>query len=99
MNEFERKIREAMAVTRNNATPRLPTSGTVGKTTAEIAALSFGARALAAKLRPGSAGVAAPPNIRRMKRKPPSRKASNPRLAIARPMRRRPRAGCLAAPR
>lgn len=61
MNEFERKIREAMAVTRNNANPRLPTSGTVGKTTAEIAALSFGARALAAKLRPGSAGVAAPP--------------------------------------
>ena len=48
MNEFERKIREAMAVTRNNANPRLPTSGTVGKTTAEIAALSFGARALAA---------------------------------------------------
>ena len=46
MNEFERKIREAMAVTRNNATPRLPTSGSVGKTTAEIAALSFGARAL-----------------------------------------------------
>lgn len=60
MNEFERKIREAMAVTRNNANPRLPTSGSVGKTTAEIAALSFGARALAAKLRPGSAGVAAP---------------------------------------
>lgn len=61
MNEFERKIREAMAVTRNNATPRLPASGSVGKTTAEIAALSFGARALAAKLRPGSAGVATPP--------------------------------------
>ncbi|HEJ7119362.1 type VI secretion system protein ImpK [Serratia marcescens] len=60
MNEFERKIREAMAVTRNNANPRLPTSGSVGKTTAEIAALSFGARALAAKLRPGNAGVAAP---------------------------------------
>lgn len=39
MNEFERKIREAMAVTRNNATPRLPASGSVGKTTAEIAAL------------------------------------------------------------
>ncbi len=99
MNEFERKIREAMAVTRNNATPRLPASGTVGKTTAEIAALSFGARALAAKLRPGSAGVAAPPNPNLMKQKPPSRKTSNPRLAIARPMRRRPRAGCLAAPR
>ncbi|HGP0627370.1 TPA: DotU family type IV/VI secretion system protein, partial [Serratia marcescens] len=58
MNEFERKIREAMAVTRNNATPRLPTSGSVGKTTAEIAALSFSARALAAKLRQGESDLA-----------------------------------------
>ncbi|ENR6208487.1 type IVB secretion system protein IcmH/DotU [Serratia marcescens] len=60
MNEFERKIREAMAVTRNNANPRLPTSGSVGKTTAEIAALSFGARALAAKLRQGESDLAQP---------------------------------------
>ncbi|MBJ2097927.1 type IVB secretion system protein IcmH/DotU, partial [Serratia ureilytica] len=60
MNEFERKIREAMAVTRNNANPRLPASGAVGKTTAEIAALSFGARALAAKLRQGESDLAQP---------------------------------------
>ena len=97
MNEFERKIREAMAVTRNNANPRLPTSGTVGKTTAEIAALSFGARALAA-----SCGREAPA-WRRPEHpayeKPPPRKAPNPRTAIAGPMQRRPRAGCLAAPR
>ncbi|WIF07951.1 hypothetical protein QEP77_06845 [Serratia sp. B1] len=99
MNEFERKIREAMAVTRNNATPRLPASGSVGKTTAEIAALSFGARALAAKLRPGSAGVATPPNPSLMKRKALRRKAASPRRASARPRRRRPRAGCSAAPR
>lgn len=99
MNEFERKIREAMAVTRNNATPRLPASGSVGKTTAEIAALSFGARALAAKLRPGSAGVATPPNPSLMKRKAPRRKTAIPPLATARGTRRRPRTACLAAPR
>ncbi|HGM5910948.1 TPA: type IVB secretion system protein IcmH/DotU, partial [Serratia marcescens] len=64
MNEFERKIREAMAVTRNNATPRLPASGSVGKTTAEIAALSFGARALAAKLRQGECDLVQPSKLK-----------------------------------
>ncbi|CAI0904270.1 DotU/TssL family secretion system protein [Serratia proteamaculans] len=55
MNEFERKMREAMAATRNKAYPQLP-SAEAGKIAAEIAGLSLGARALAAKMRPGSQG-------------------------------------------
>ena len=98
MNEFERKIREAMAVTRNNANPRLPVrhggQNHGGNRRAVLRRAGAGGQAAAGKRRRGGA-----PNIRRMKRKPPPRKAPSPRLAIARPMRRRPRAGCLAAPR
>ena len=78
MNEFERKIREAMAVTRNNANPRPPRPARWAKPRRKSprcpSARGRWRQAAAGKRRRGGA-----PNIRRMKRKPPPRKAPNPR--------------------
>lgn len=72
MNEFERKIREAMAATRRPShphSPSLPTERTPGRIAAEAAGLSFSARALAARMRPSnlsSSGGNIPPETNAM---------------------------------
>ncbi|KRW62591.1 type IVB secretion system protein IcmH/DotU [Pseudomonas sp. TTU2014-080ASC] len=58
MNEFEQRTRAAMANLRNKAYPQTPSiGGQLGSTTAEVAGIASGARALAEKLRHGSSGL------------------------------------------
>lgn len=61
MNEFERKIREAMAASRSNAYPQVPAQGvsSVARAAVDAAGIAVGARALTAKLRGGGAEATA----------------------------------------
>lgn len=58
MNEFEQRTREAMASLRNKTYPQTPSiGGQLGGAAAQAAGISFSARELAAKFRPGNSGL------------------------------------------